>query len=234
MDNAAMSDAPMNEQVSELEQDTEQGAEQGREEAAQNDTQATSSKDGGGMQLAKIAGTHVGVLLLTMSMFAAADSWAVLTGLGLASLLAVATAFVAGITIATLIHEWFHYLGARRSGGAYIIPRKLSLFVFDWNFEANNVSQFFTMSIAGSIGGAVAVLLLWNGVPADTLGRATLRAAAVGAFVFAAIIEWPVIQRTRTSQQPMEELAKIDQQVLTRAFVGGMAAIVVLTMMLHE
>ena len=42
--------------------------------------------------------------------------------------------------------------------------------------------------------------------------------------VFAAIIEWPVLWRTRTSGDPFKELSKIDPAVLKRAALGSLAA----------
>ena len=184
------------------------------------------------LRLAKLMGVQGLVLLLALCLFAAADSWSLLTGLGIASALSVVTGILAGLTATTLIHEWFHYLGARRSGGSFDIPTRLGLFLYDWDFNSNTVRQFNTMSIAGSVGGAVAILLLWNSVPADSLGRAALRGGAVAGFVFAAIIEWPVLRRTQMSGEPLLELSKIDKRVLTRAFSGasvvGIAAILIL------
>ena len=66
-----------------------------------------------GQRLAKLARTHALVFLAALSAFAAADSWSMLSGLGIAGLLCVITGALAGVTTATLVHEWFHYLGAR-------------------------------------------------------------------------------------------------------------------------
>ena len=185
------------------------------------------------LRLARQAGTHGLVWLVAMSLFAAADSWSTLTGLGLASLLCVITGVVAGVTTSTLIHEWFHYLGAWLSGGVYDISDRRGLFVYDWNFSRSSLRQFFIMSIAGSVGGVFAIVLLWTSVPADTLGRAALRGGAIASFVFAAAIEWPVLRRTRVSGDPLAELAKIDQRVLSCSFVlavtAGVGMIVVFT-----
>ena len=174
-----------------------------------------------GLQLASLAGTHALVLLVAFSLFAAADSWRLLSGLGMASALALATGALAGITTTTLIHEWFHYLGARLSGGAYGIPRKKGLFVYDWNFAQNNTDQFFFMSIAGSVGGALSLVLLWLPLPADTLGRAAVHGGAVAGFVFAAVVEWPVLRRVRFGGDPLTALSGIDQRVLGLAFLAA-------------
>lgn len=173
-----------------------------------------------------MAGTHALVFLAALSAFAAADSWNTVTGLGIASLLCIITAALAGITIATLVHEWFHYLGARIAGAQFDIPARQGLFVYDWDFTSNSVRQFLIMSIAGSVGGFLAVILLWNAVPADSWGRAVLRGAAVASIIYAAFIEWPVIRRIRRGGDPLTELSKIDKPLLMRSFViAGVAGI---------
>lgn len=185
-------------------------------------------------RLARIASVQGLVLLVSVCLFAAADSWTAITGLGFASVLGVITGLIAGVVMTSVIHEGFHLLGARVSGGAYKIPPKVGIFLYDWQFERNSVEQFFVMSIAGSVGGAISVYLLWNAVPADTLGRATLRGAAVAAFVYAAIIEWPVLRRTWRSREPFEELSKIDEKVLLHALYGGLFAGAVTTYLVFE
>jgi hypothetical protein len=182
------------------------------------------------LRLAKLARTHALVFLAALSAFAAADSWSASSGLAIAGLLSIVTGALAGLTIATLIHEWFHYLGARQSGARYGIPSRQGLFLYDWDYSSNNVQQFLTMSVAGTIGGFFAVLLLWTSVPADTWGRAALRGGAIAGVVFAAYIEWPVIRRTRRGADPLAELSKIDQRVLSRSFMVASVAGVVMTL----
>lgn len=182
------------------------------------------------LRLAKLARTHALVFLAALSAFAAADSWSASSGLAIAGLLSIVTGALAGLTIATLIHEWFHYLGARQSGARYGIPSRQGLFLYDWDYSSNNVQQFLTMSVAGTIGGFFAVVLLWTSVPADTWGRAALRGGAIAGVVFAACIEWPVIRRTRRGADPLAELSKIDQRVLSRSFMVASVAGVVMTL----
>ena len=170
-----------------------------------------------GMGLAKIAAFHLLVWMTAFSLFAAADSWSAITGLAIASLLCVITGIVAGFATTTLVHEWFHYLGARVSAGNYEIPKNLSLFVFDWSYPKNTLKQFYAMSIAGSIGSLVGIAILWLCIPTDTAGRAALVASGIASFAFAAVIEWPVLMRTRKTADPFGELSKIDESVLIRA-----------------
>jgi hypothetical protein len=170
------------------------------------------------LRLSRIAGAHVLVWLAAMGLFAAADSWSTVTGLSLAGFLCLIAGAILGVTTTTLVHEWFHYLGARTGGATYKIPRNVGLFVYDWDFERNSLDQFVRMSIAGSVGGAVAIVLLWLSVPADSWGRAAVHGGALAGFAFAAVIEWPVLRRTKVSGEPLAELSKIDKDVLSRAF----------------
>ena len=173
------------------------------------------------LMLVKQALVHFGAALLLFCMFAASDSWSVLTGWKLALVLSVVTGFAAGFATTTVLHEWFHLLGAWLSGGRYDIPGTISFFVYDWKFEHNTVKQFYIMSIAGSIGGLLSVLLLVISVALDSPGRVALVAGAMASFTLGSIIEWPVLRRTASSGQPLDELSKIDQVVLTRALWGS-------------
>jgi hypothetical protein len=164
------------------------------------------------------------VAVVALALFAAADSWNTVTGLGIAGLLCIVTAVLAGVAIPTLVHEWFHYLGARFATAAFDIPTRQGLFVFNWDFGSNNVTQFFIMSAAGTVGSVLAVVLLWSAVPADSGGRAVLHGAALASLVYSALIEWPVIRRVRRSGEPLAELSKIDQALLTRSFYIAAAA----------
>ncbi len=176
--------------------------------------------------------SHLLVAMLVLSMWAAADTWQAVTGFALASLLSVLTAFLAGFVLGTLVHEWGHFLGARRAGASYTIPGKPGLFVFNFDFARNSASQFLTMSYGGQLGGALAVLLLWLAVPTDTAGRAMLVAAAGGGAVFAAAIEWPVIRAVRAGGEPAAQLGKIDRAVLSSSALKGLAGTALLWLIL--
>lgn len=183
-------------------------------------------------RLTRLARNHGLVFLLAIFSFAAADTWSMHSGLLIAELLCVVTAVVAGIVITTLVHEWFHYLGARFAKAVIRIPKRQGLFVYRWDFDSNSTDQFLIMSIAGSVGGALAVILLWSVVPADTLARAVLLSAAVASFIYSALIEWPVIKRVRLSGDALAELSKIDKPLLSRSFVIASLSGIVLTVVL--
>lgn len=165
---------------------------------------------------------HLAIWLGAFGVFAAADSWSAITGLGFAAFLALVAAIVAGLTSTTLIHEWFHFAGARICGASFGIPGSSGLFVFDWHYDKNTLQQFYTMSVAGSLGSAAGIALLWLAVPSDTSARAALIASGIASFAYGACIEWPVLKRVRRSRDPLAELTKINQLVLTRSFVVAM------------
>lgn len=180
-------------------------------------TQAATGFD----KLLKLTLVQFLVAVTVLALWAATDSWYLLTDLTIASFLSVATAFVAGVIISTLIHEWFHFFGAIFSGASYSIPDKIGLFVFNFDFEKNSLGQFLSMSAGGQLGGVLAVLLIYMSMPIDSSGRVMLVSAAIGSAVFAGLVEWPVIMRTRQSKQPREELAKINKAGLYRSSLIG-------------
>jgi hypothetical protein len=175
------------------------------------------------MQL-KHALVHLVVLVAAFSLWAAADTWLIVTGLALASLLAVLTAAIAGLAVTTVMHEWCHFLGAKLSGAAYKTPRQLGVFVYEFNFEKNTVHQFYMMSLGGQLGGMLAIIILLLAIPLDNSGRYMLVAATAGSVIFAAVIEWPVLRRTRESQQPLVELSRIDRATIKQASLAGISS----------
>lgn len=176
-------------------------------------------------RLAKLVGAQLLVLLVALSLFAAADSWSVVTGLGIATVLGIVTGALAGVVTANLVHEWFHYVGARYVGATFRIPSRLGLFLYDWDFATNSRRQFLTMSVAGNVGGFVAIFLLWHAVPVDNWGRAALRSGVIASVIFAALIEWPVIRRVRDGADPMTELAKVPEGLKRNFTIAALSGI---------
>jgi len=215
--------------------DNESGA---AEHAGQQQTESPASAGAGASgprdsdRRLLLVGTHLLAAMLVLSMWGAADGWHAATGLGVATVLSLPTAFLAGFVLGTLVHEWGHFLGARLAGASYTIPGKPGLFLFNFDFARNSPAQFLAMSYGGQLGGALAVVLLWLTVPTDNAGRALLVAAAGGAAVFAAAIEWPVIRAVRAGGEPATELRRIDRALLQGSAWKGLAATVVLWLLL--
>jgi len=178
--------------------------------------------------LIKHAGIQFGIALLLFTLWAAADAWYTVTGLGVATALSLLLALIAGVAIATVVHEWFHLLGAKLGGAAYRIPDKPGLFVYDYDFASNTLSQFNKMSLAGQAGSWLSVLVLAWLIPGDNPGRDMLVSAAAGAAVYAGYIELPPLRRAQVSGDPLAELSQINQGVLQRAGVVAVAAVLLL------
>ena len=174
--------------------------------------------------LVKHAALQFGIAIGLFTLWAASDAWYTVTGLSIATGLSVLLAVLAGISIATVVHEWFHLLGARLAGASYKIPEKLGLFVYDYDFASNSLSQFNVMSLAGQFGSWLSVIALAVMIPGDNPGRDMLVGAAIGAAVYAGIIEIPPMRRAQTSGNPLAELSRIDNGVLQRAGIGAVSA----------
>ena len=172
----------------------------------------------------------LGIVLVALSLFAAADAWRVVTGTAFAGGLSVLNGLLAGALAASVGHEWGHFSGGRWAG-ATMRPKPITTFlqVYDYDFALNTPSQFQAMSIGGNVGHFLVVLLFFVALPLETPGRVALVAGAVGAAVFASSIEFPVISKARAGMAPAEALATIPRDFLKRnGSLGALAALFVL------
>ena len=171
----------------------------------------------------KHAAVQFGVVLLLFTLWTATDTWYLITGFGIAETLNVVVAAITGAITTSVVHEWFHFAGARLAGAHYTVPDRFGLFVYDFDFEQNDLGQFNRMSIAGQLGSWASVLMFWNVLPMDTPGRVMLVGGAVASAIFAGMIEIPVVRRAQASGDPRGELARIDLGVLRRSALGGIS-----------
>lgn len=175
----------------------------------------------GGISTSLVALTHLGITLFLLVLFAATNHWALASSQTPATVISVLAGLLAGAITTTLVHEWFHYAGARLARGHCRRPQRINLFAFDWDFQRNTRGQFLVMSYAGTLGSAVAIAVLWAVLTLDSPGAVALLAAAFGSLGFAAAIEWPVLARVQAGGDPLAELSKISGKVLlTSAAVG--------------
>ncbi|MCY4428673.1 MAG: hypothetical protein OXC05_16795 [Halieaceae bacterium] len=175
------------------------------------------------VKLLRHALTHFTVAITAFALWAAADTWLLLTDLAIANFLSIATAIVAGVVVSTVMHEWSHFLGAKLSGSIYQISKPPELFVFNYDFVNNSERQFNIMSWSGQAGSIAAIILLVILIPLDNPGRAMLVAAAIGSAIFGGVIEWPVLIRVRNSHNPVQELSKITSPLFNRSMMIGIA-----------
>ncbi|MEP6391461.1 MAG: hypothetical protein ABJ056_16220 [Halioglobus sp.] len=164
---------------------------------------------------------HAATLVVAWSLLAAADSWMIVSGLGVAKLLAIITGTLAGGLFVAAMHEWGHLLGAKMGKADITISSKPGIVLYQWHFPYNSLSQFMTMSLSGTAGGLLGLTLLFIQLPPDTAGRTAVLASAAGFSTFAAALEWPIIWRTRLSREAGKEYAKITSTVLAASAIAG-------------
>ncbi len=169
------------------------------------------------------------VVFAALALWGGADAWATTSGLAVALVTSVGSALIAGWIIASLMHEWGHYLGAKLSGSKAPRIKAPGLLFFRYNFDLvnNSLGQFTSMSVAGSLahwGVFAAALLL---LPMATLAQTAFISSTFAFAIFASIVEWPIIARTSLRKiQPLQAFAHIDGTFLLRHQVyGGVAGL---------
>ncbi|HIF93823.1 MAG: hypothetical protein ABGX04_14230 [Myxococcales bacterium] len=175
--------------------------------------------------LSRVLLLHVALVAGLLSVFAAAEAWATVSGLALASVLSIVDGLLVGAAVAALLHEWGHFLGARLAGGHSPLKPIGGFFpVFDFDYQKNDARAFDWMSIGGNAGDIGVVLLFFFALPLTTAGTTALVAGSFGFAVFAAAIEFPVIQKSRAGMPATEALLTIPRGFTRRYTRWGIAA----------
>ena len=170
----------------------------------------------------------VAIVAALLSLFAAAETWASVSGLGLASLLSIVDGLLVGAATAGVLHEWGHFAGARLAGGhAPLKPIGGFFPIFDFDYANNDARAFDWMSIGGNAGDIGVVLLFFFALPQASPGMAALVAGAFGFAVFAAAIEFPVIRKARGGMTGIQALSTIPRGFFRRYTRWGMGAALV-------
>jgi hypothetical protein len=183
--------------------------------------------------LALVILRDVAVASVLLSLFAAAEAWATVSRLALASLLSVVDGLLVGAATNALAHEWGHFVGARLGGGhAPLKPLAKFLPLYDFDYANNDNRSFLWMSYGGNLAHAAVVLIYLVLVPTRSMGTAALVAGAFGFAVFSSLVEIPVIQQARRGVPGLEALAVIPHDFVSRylpwAIAAAFAAYVVL------
>jgi hypothetical protein len=183
--------------------------------------------------LALVGVRDLGIVLAILSLWAAADTWYVVTGLGLAAWVSVLNGLLAGAAITGLLHEWGHFAGARLSGGtAPLAPAKSFLPLFNFDFSKSETSHFQAMSVGGNLPTWGFALLLAMALPLDAPGRIAIVSSAVGFSIFALIVEAPVMSRVAGGMAPAESLGKITASTIRSGAIGGAVGALLIASML--
>lgn len=181
--------------------------------------------------LALVVLRDVAIASALLSLFAAAEAWASVSGLAFAALLATIDGFLVGAATCALAHEWGHFVGARLGGGhAPLKPIGGFLPLFDFDYKNNDQRAFEWMGIGGNAAHVAVPVLYFIALPTQGPGTAALVAGAVGFAVFSSIIEWPVIRRSREGKSALESLGTIPRHFVkqTLPWAIGAAALVFL------
>ena len=177
----------------------------------------------------------IGIALIALSVWAAADTWYLLSGLWFAQLLSIGDAIFVGYVLGALFHEWGHYSGAKLSGAQAprVKPKGISLFRFNFDMSVNDQRQFHWMSFGGWVMHWALLLLLVIAIPFDSLGRIALVSSVFGFIVYATFIETGILRQTLSGADPKETLnqltAKAFQQATLAGTVGGLFALAALS-----
>jgi hypothetical protein len=186
--------------------------------------------------LFSILSRDLGLAMAAISVWAAADTWYLVSGIWFAQAVSVIDAVFVGYILGALFHEWGHYTGAKASGALAprVQPKAIfSLFRFNFDMASNNQRQFHWMSFGGWIfhWGLLAILLL--AIPFDSIGRVALVSSVFGFVVFATVIETGILRQTLGGSDPAETLGQLSKNHFQKASiagsVGGLFALVALS-----
>jgi hypothetical protein len=160
--------------------------------------------------LKNVATIQFVMVMGALTLWGAADAWASTSGWGIAWAAALANAVIAATVIASTLHEWGHFTGARLAGAVSPVLKKPAryFFMFNFPFESNDKRQFLWMSLGGIIVPWLLVLLTPLLLPIDNPSRAMLLAVFVTRAVQVTAFELPVVLRTQSGGDPREELGR--------------------------
>ena len=152
-------------------------------------------------RLVKVGKKHAAFVLGSLSLWGASDYWAAESGLVLALGLALINSIVAGIIIASILHEWGHFLGARLSGSnAPLLEKTFSFFFFNFKDEGNSKGQFLKMSLGGPTANWALVVGFFFLLPLETWSQMLLLATLLSIAVSVSIFEVPVMLRIQEGE----------------------------------
>ena len=166
------------------------------------------------------------IALAALSLWAAADTWYLVSGLGFALAVSVLDAIFVGYILGALFHEWGHYTGAKFSGASAprVKPKGTSLFRFNFDMATNTQRQFHWMSFGGWVFHWGLLLILVAVLPLDSIGRIALVSSIFGFILYATFIETGILRQTLGGSDPAETLGQLSVKTFQQAGVVGSVA----------
>lgn len=201
----------------------------GAETADSTDVRARNLKN-----LKKVGTVHFVAAVAALTLFGAAHTWALFSGLPLALVVAVAAAYIAGTALSGLFHEYGHYSGAVLSGAPHKVLEKPAryFFMFTFDMKAGSKDQALWMSWGGLLGSWLLVGALFGLLPMDGWASAAIVATALGNAVNASVFELGVIQQTRRTGDFEKALyGRLESPGLVKmpGVIAGLLALALLT-----
>ncbi len=166
------------------------------------------------------------IALAALSLWAAADTWYLVSGLGFALAVSLLDAIFVGYILGALFHEWGHYTGAKFSGASAprVKPKGTSLFRFNFDMATNTQRQFHWMSFGGWVFHWGLLLILVAVLPLDSIGRIALVSSVFGFILYATFIETGILRQTLGGSDPAETLGQLSVRTFQQAGVVGSVA----------
>ncbi|GAB3282261.1 hypothetical protein [Parahaliea aestuarii] len=149
---------------------------------------------------------HLSAFLASAGVFISLDNWALATGAGVPTLLAILAGLLAGFFMSHIFHEWGHFFGARLAGAATTIKAQPAPLFFDFDYAGSTARQTLALSAGGPLGNVLVIVLTLYSLPVVSPGRAALLAGMVGSLVFVLFLELPVTRRIRSGEAPIDAM----------------------------
>ena len=152
-------------------------------------------------RLVNVGQKHAAFVLGSLTLWGVSDYWAAESELILALGLALINSVVAGTIIASILHEWGHFLGARLSGSnSPLLEKTFSFFFFNFKDEGNTKSQFLQMSLGGPLANWSLVIGVFFLLPLETWSQILLIATMLSIAVSVSIFEVPIMLRLKDGE----------------------------------
>lgn len=192
-----------------------------------NQTKTDNSREGSARSLQLQALVHGSVFLLLIGTLWLLATWMEPGQAGILRYLTAAWAFLGGMVLSHLIHEWGHFAGAVLAGANLTIKPAAHPLFFDFDYDHNRPRQFLQMSIGGLLGNILLLLTVLLLITSPSLLTTSLLAAVIGQLVYVLILELPVSFGVMAGGAPLVVLTTHFSQggpLFIRATLAALAA----------